>query len=354
MRITFLEPGASPTPLGRTRITYEYANRLSRRGHEVTVVHPVAMTAPPVLWRRIKARWRHLRWGWNGRWRPDRWFPVDPAVRTLWVPELSARHIPDADAMIATTWRPAEVLAGFDWARARKYYMVHHVEYDGGPVDRVIGAWSLPLGKIVINRTLVEFGAALGQLTALVPNGLDFAQFDQDVPLEHRPPARIAMLYSRNPTKRSLDGLEALRRARAEIPELSVDLFGPAEAPADLPDWVRHHRLIPNPELRALYNGASVFVSASAIEGWGLPPCEALMCGCALAITDIDGHREYAEPERTALLSPPSDPAALAVNIVRLIRDPDLRRQLAAAGRERLRQFSWERSLDAMEAALTT
>ena len=120
------------------------------------------------------------------------------------------------------------------------------------------------------------------------------------------------MFYHGADWKGSADGIRALQAVKTQVPELKATLFGVPSAPAGLPSWIRYEQT-PSPErLRGLYNDSAVFLATSWTEGWGLPGCEALLCGCALAATDVGGHREYAVNSKTALLSPPKDPAALA------------------------------------------
>ena len=77
-----------------------------------------------------------------------------------------------------------------------------------------------------------------------------------------------------------------------------------------------------------------------------------MMCGAAVAATDNGGHREFAFHEKTALLSPPKDPRSLATNIIRLIRDEELRIRLAKQGNANIQQFTWDRAADAFEKAI--
>ena len=44
--------------------------------------------------------------------------------------------------------------------------------------------------------------------------------------------------------------------------------------------------------LPVLYSGAAGFVYPSVYEGFGLPPLEAMACGCPVAVSDIPAHRE--------------------------------------------------------------
>jgi len=94
--------------------------------------------------------------------------------------------------------------------------------------------------------------------------------------------------------------------------------------------------------LRALYRGAMAFVYPSRYEGFGIPPLEALACGAPVVAT-----RTGAIPEFTgdaALLVNPGDRDGLRDALVRLLRDPSLRRELRARGPERAALYRWERS----------
>jgi glycosyltransferase involved in cell wall biosynthesis len=52
--------------------------------------------------------------------------------------------------------------------------------------------------------------------------------------------------------------------------------------------------------------------------------------------------RYVVEDGRTGLLSEPGDAHALAANVLRILRDPDLASRLAANGFDRVRQYRWE------------
>ncbi|NPV29972.1 MAG: glycosyltransferase family 4 protein [Firmicutes bacterium] len=100
-----------------------------------------------------------------------------------------------------------------------------------------------------------------------------------------------------------------------------MTLFGPGSRPKKLPSWVEYVANVNDEELIQIYNSCSIFVSSSVAEGFAFPPAEAMACGCAVVATDSGGIREYAEHERTALLSPPRKPEALAENLLRVLKD---------------------------------
>ena len=162
------------------------------------------------------------------------------------------------------------------------------------------------------------------------------------------------MLYHEADWKGTRDGLDALHQVHKSVPETKVILFGVPKTPKGLPPWVQYYCRPRQEVLCDLYNSASIFVSPSWAEGWPLPPAEAMMCGAALVATDIGGHREYAIHGKTALLSPAKHPRELAENILRLIRTPSLRIELANSGYKHIQQFTWDRATDAFEVYLSS
>jgi glycosyltransferase involved in cell wall biosynthesis len=59
-----------------------------------------------------------------------------------------------------------------------------------------------------------------------------------------------------------------------------------------MPAGVRLLGRVEDDVLPALYSGATGFVYPSIYEGFGMPPLEAMACGCLAAVSDIPAHRE--------------------------------------------------------------
>jgi alpha-1,3-rhamnosyl/mannosyltransferase len=95
-------------------------------------------------------------------------------------------------------------------------------------------------------------------------------------------------------------------------------------------------------ELATLYRRSFAVAFPTVYEGFGLPALEALAAGAPLLASDISVLREVAG--ESALYAPARDPAAWAARVEELLRQPELRETLAAAGRERARSFTWEAS----------
>jgi glycosyltransferase involved in cell wall biosynthesis len=118
----------------------------------------------------------------------------------------------------------------------------------------------------------------------------------------------------------------------------TVVWIGPADPdkPDAMSDVGESVRLLgPRSDMPAVYNAFDVFVLPSYREGFSRSGMEAAATGLPLVLSDIRGCREVGRHEQEALLVAPADPDALAVALVRLVGDPDLRARLGAAARRR-------------------
>lgn len=104
-------------------------------------------------------------------------------------------------------------------------------------------------------------------------------------------------------------------------------------------DGVRMVGFISDQELRALYEHALALVFPSFYEGFGLPPVEAMTCGCPVVISEQPALVEVCGD--AALRCDANDVTALARHMRALNDDAALRSRLAAAGRARARRFTW-------------
>jgi glycosyltransferase involved in cell wall biosynthesis len=106
--------------------------------------------------------------------------------------------------------------------------------------------------------------------------------------------------------------------------------------------WVRWLGWLDNAQLPALYRLADGLLLPSLYESVGMPIMEAMASQCPVLTSNRYGTRELAEG--AAILVEPESVDDIAAGIDRLLNDQPLRARLIAAGLERSRAFTWERT----------
>jgi len=351
MKITFVLPQYSEVPIGGYKVVYEYANYLVGSGHDITIVYPLQLKSiasnRSELNRLSWPRQQAAQLAYIIRKPKIDWYSLDDKIRLIKVRDLEAHRVPNADAIFATHWHTAAHVNEYSHKKGAKFYLVMDFPPWFGDKRDLEQTWRLPLKKVAISSWLAglvrQSGAPKQDITA-IPIAVNHDRFRVANSVLERP-KRVIMLYSPNAYKRSGLGLSALLKCKAIVPNLEVTFFSPfRQRPTELPSWIEYYGGVSERQLIKLYNAASICLCSSALEGFALPPAEAMACGCAVATTDCGGNRDYAEHEKTALVSAPDDFTSLANNVLRLLSDDELRVKIALAGRDRIAEFTWEKS----------
>jgi glycosyltransferase involved in cell wall biosynthesis len=153
--------------------------------------------------------------------------------------------------------------------------------------------------------------------------------------------------------------LEAGAELKSQFPDLKIVLAGDGferpelarlAAELGIASDVTFLGWVPNVELPQYYRAAAVSVIPSLEEGFGIPAAEAMGCEVAVVASDAGGLPEVVENGVTGIVVPRGDAKALAQAIGSLLADPQRRRVMGQAGRERaLRLFDWDRSAQQFE-----
>ena len=157
----------------------------------------------------------------------------------------------------------------------------------------------------------------------------------------------VLAVSSRNPNKnfqgvvRAMNFLRDLRLSFVLAGEVNPQVFGVSE---DLPASVLQIGHVSDAQLRALYEGASCFVYPSFYEGFGLPPLEAMACGCPVIAADISALRETCG--EAASFCDPFDPSNIAKCIAAVMTDGESRHKLTAQGYMRTKGFRWAKTAE--------
>lgn len=198
---------------------------------------------------------------------------------------------------------------------------------------------------------LEHFGVVPPGKTKVIYNGADHilrVSPDRSVFERHQliPTRYFLAVGSRSPNK----NIAMLQRAAAALPAGSPPLVVAggvntrvlADAGLKAESGVRLLGRVSDSELKALYEGALAFAFPSLTEGFGIPPLEAMLCGCPViastggAIPEICGD--------AALLVDPNDEPGWTAALRRMAHDADMRRHFIDAGDQRARLFTWRRS----------
>jgi phosphatidyl-myo-inositol alpha-mannosyltransferase len=357
VRVLLSCPYAWDAPGGVQVHVRELASRLAARGHETIVLAPAGERVRDDL---VRVVGRPVRIPYGGKVAPicfsrASWRRIR---RTLEVfePDVVHAHEPfsPSTSMMSVLATDAPVVATF------------HAYHDR---SRLLEA-AAPLLRSVARRidAAVAVSRAAGRFVApvvpggveIVPNGVDVERFAQPgPPAAGLPDGKILLWVGRlDPQKGFPIMVRAFGRLATEYPDLSLVVAGDGRdrhAADMLTEDARARVLmlgsVPNVELPAYLAAADVFASpATGHESFGLVLVEALAAGVPVVATDIPGYREVIRDGVDGLLVPPSDAAALASAIRRVLVEPDLASALAHTGRARAREFSWDVVVPRIEA----
>ncbi len=106
------------------------------------------------------------------------------------------------------------------------------------------------------------------------------------------------------------------------------------------PDNVKYTGYVSDAQLRALYESASCFVFPSKYEGFGLPPLEAMACGCPVVSSNAASLPEVGGS--AAMYVDPNQPEGIAEAVIRVVQDKSHQAELSAKGKAHAAKIRWE------------
>ncbi len=196
-----------------------------------------------------------------------------------------------------------------------------------------------------------------GRKSVITHNGLDPGDFD---PLPPRKATTPTVLYVGGLEPRK--GLEylvlAMEQVMREVPETRLvaiaktgfkgtdgwNLFEELAERAGLKDRVDFRESVSHEELLQLYSDCDLLALPSRMEGWGISLMEAMTCGKPVVASRVGGVPELVCDGVEGFLVDAGDLRGLSETIVRLLGDDYLRGLMGNAGRERVKEFSWDRT----------
>lgn len=125
---------------------------------------------------------------------------------------------------------------------------------------------------------------------------------------------------------------------------MNAKVFADAALPQG--DGVHYIGRVTDGELRALYEGALALAFPSLTEGFGLPPLEAMLCGCPVVATTGGAVPEVCGD--AALYVDPADRAGWTAALTRIASDAELRASLERRGKIHAAGYTWDRAAETL------
>lgn len=156
----------------------------------------------------------------------------------------------------------------------------------------------------------------------------------------------ICIIARKHPLKGFIDFLVAYKNIKSKIKIDNVFIISHDDLSAfDIQDTFLIRPKSDN-EIAEYMNKAHVFISTSWWEGFGLPPLEAMACGCAVILTNAGGVNEYAVPYKNSLMYEAKDVKKLGECIVQLSNNKLLCEKLSKQAEIDSMNFSWNKSVN--------
>lgn len=339
------------------RILSEMAG-MQARGHRVHLLTPdcadiyvaaqqrgIPVTAIPMVKKRVPALWRLRRW--LARHAAEFDIVNTHSSTDSWLTTLAAQTLRCVPPIIRT--RHVSTPVSRDAASRWLYNQASHI---------------VTTGEALRQQLHRDNGFGLERMTS-IPTGIDLARF---APTD-RTAAKRALHLPEGPavgivaTLRDWKGhdylLDAFFTLYARNPHLQLLIVGDGPAYDRLKQRVNSAgageriSMVGNQDnVPAWLNAFDLFVLPSfGDEGVPQAIMQAMACGLAVVSTPIGGIPEVVIHEKTGLLVPPRDSAALTEALAKLIDDAPRRAAMGAAGLQFARaHFGIEQMLDRMEA----
>lgn len=252
-----------------------------------------------------------------------------------------------SNAYIATAWQTAGLVHQLaSNGDSKGFYLIQNEEdrksFSGNLSEEARKTYDLPLKKIVINKSLQERFKT--DYPYFLQIGFEDSYFRriESIPKD---PFLVMMPLRFESFKGGQTGINALTIVKEKRPELKYLAFGNMN-PDLVPSFIEYKLRPPNSLLLEMYNRASIFVLPSEVEGFPVPPLEAMSCGCALVTTLNGGVESYAVDGENCLSCPPGDHEALASRVEKLVERRELMDKISKNGFVTAGKYSFHSTVD--------
>ena len=221
---------------------------------------------------------------------------------------------------------------------------------------RILRRWFKKLdGRIAVSPAAQQYvGRFFPGDYQIIPNGIDLDHFSKEAaPIPDLADGKLNILFVGRMEKRK--GLryllEAYGKLKWDFPNTRLVVVGPGNLDKDCYRVMSERNLqdvvflggVPYHELHRYYQSADICCApATGRESFGIVLLEAMASGKPVVASRIPGYATVLNHGEQGLMVPPKDSDALADALALLVRNPDLRSQLAERGRKSAEMYRWE------------
>ena len=309
---------------GGSKIILEYANRLTQRNHDVSII---TYDEKP------------------------QWFQLEDAVNFIKVPQGAdiKQYIPECDVIVATSWKciyeavKSNIAPVVFFEQGGSHlFEVENVEKN--KFEIIKHRISLvPFVYTVSSYARDKMKEIYNQDSKVICNSVDTNIFYPRDGYEEKENIELAMIGSEDFKFKNVgEILKAYRILQQKYSNISLNWITQTQ-PTKNPE-----KAIVNPpqkEIGEILRRTDIYICNSEYESFGLPTLEAMTCGAAIITTDTGGMRDFVRENENGLIVKKHDINDLMQKIEILIKDRQLREKLALSGMETAQTMNWDESV---------
>ena len=314
---------------GGSKIILEHANKLSNRGHKITLI--------------------------SHDTRPD-WFPLEKKVQFIQVPweEILCEQIPkETDVIVATYWREIyecveQRIAPVVYFEQGDFHLFDLEKLDKRTYDYI----NKQLKTINFIYTVSSFAKKkLHEIydvdATVIPNAVDDKVFYYKPHKENAIPNITIIGSEEAKFKRIQNITDALNIIKQNGYKFNLNWITPTEPKKnkDLKPIINPPQIVIGNTLRK----TDIYICASMYESFCLPVLEAMTCGAAIITTDNGGNMDFIKPNKNALIIEKDNINDIVQKVEKILNSKELKDSLVKNGVEESAQFSWTTTINKVE-----
>ncbi|RPI17927.1 MAG: glycosyltransferase [Ignavibacteriae bacterium] len=353
MKINFIVPEIVRS--GGIRVIFDFANRLTNKGHEVTLYTPVIPFnpfKPSIKFNVFKHQVNFLiKQFWGKPYMPKHIFPYCFKIKA--VSAINNFFVDNADAIIATSWVSSHYVNKLAKSKGKKFYLIQDYEIWNSNVKLVDKSYTLPLNRIVIAKHLQYFfKEKFGVDSKVIRYGVNFDFFENKNKTYNNKNKTLLFLDHLLENKNAIAAIDTVKMVKQKYPDIIVKGFG-IQRFHEIPGFVEFYENPDDVKIKELYCNSDIYIYPTLFEGCPTTPVEAMACKCAVVANASAEIPYYIKNKETGILANPLKKNELFDGVCYLLENEKELQKISEAGSRSVREiFNWDKSVNELEVLL--